>query len=64
MLHVWFQTFKLEIGDDPFEVKLGDNYELMKDEYMESEKRRTVLDQKVQNLKKGYGIIPGNYVSY
>lgn len=53
------QSFRLEIGDDPFEVKLGDNYELMKDEYAESEKRRHVLDQKVQNLKKGYGIIPG-----
>lgn len=49
----------MEIGDDPFEVKLGDNLDLMKDEYLESEKRRTVLDQKVQTLKKGYGIIPG-----
>jgi len=53
------QSFKLEMGDDPFEVKLGDNNELMKDEYLESEKRRSVLDQKVQTLKKGYGIIPG-----
>lgn len=52
----------MEIGDDPFEVKLGDNYELMKDEYAESEKRRKVLDQKVQHLKKGYGIIPGKNV--
>ena len=49
----------MEIGDDPFEVKLGDNLDLMKDEYLESEKRRTVLDQKVHTLKKGYGIIPG-----
>ena len=53
------QSFKFEIGDDPFEVKLGDNHELMKDEYNEAEKRRKMLDQKVQNLKKGYGIIPG-----
>lgn len=53
------QSFKMEIGDDPFEVKIGDNMDLMKDEYLESEKRRTVLDQKVQTLKKGYGIIPG-----
>ncbi|XP_060562860.1 LOW QUALITY PROTEIN: protein hobbit-like [Ruditapes philippinarum] len=61
-LDIRVKTFKLEIGDDPFEVKLGDNYELMKDEYMESEKRRTVLDQKVQNLKKGYGIIPAHKI--
>ncbi|WAR03618.1 K0100-like protein [Mya arenaria] len=61
-LQIKVKTFKLEIGDDPFEVKLGDNHELMKDEYLESEKRRTVLDQKVQNLKKGYGIIPAHKI--
>ena len=56
-----FQSFKLEICDDPFEVKMGDNYELMKDEYNESEKRRNVLDQRVHNLRRGYGIIPGEW---
>ena len=53
--------FILALCDDPFEVKLGDNYELMKDEYNESEKRSHVLHQKVQNLKKTVGIIPGDY---
>ena len=52
------QAFKLEISDDPFEVKLGDNYELLKDEYNEGKKRRAVLDQKVHALKQGYKIIP------
>ncbi|XP_052234314.1 protein KIAA0100-like isoform X2 [Dreissena polymorpha] len=56
------KNFRLEIGDNPFEVKLGDNYELMKDEYLECEKRRNVLDQKVQTLKKGYGIIPAHKI--
>ena len=52
------QVFKLEMCDDPFEVKLGDNYELLKDEYNEGKKRRMVLDQKVHALKQGYKIIP------
>ncbi|KAL4223450.1 hypothetical protein ACF0H5_016921 [Mactra antiquata] len=61
-LQIKVKTFKMELGDDPFEVKLGDNCELIKDEYLENEKRRHVLDQKVQNLKKGYRIIPAHKI--
>ncbi|KAL3856242.1 hypothetical protein ACJMK2_011019 [Sinanodonta woodiana] len=59
-LQIKAKVFKVELGDDPFEVKLADNYELMKDEYSENEKRKSVLDQKVQNLKKGYTSIPAH----
>ncbi|KAK7084138.1 hypothetical protein SK128_010149 [Halocaridina rubra] len=37
----------MEIGDDPFEVKLRYNYELMEDEYQESCKRLRALDSRV-----------------
>lgn len=41
--------------DDVFEVKLRDNYELMKDESKESAKRLQLLDTKVAALRKQHG---------
>ncbi|XP_077167893.1 bridge-like lipid transfer protein family member 2 [Paroedura picta] len=41
--------------DDVFEVKLRDNYELMKDESKESAKRLGLLDAKVAALRKQHG---------
>lgn len=38
------------MSDDPFEVKLSENNELLEDEYKESQKRRTMLDAKVIRL--------------
>lgn len=45
-------SFSMEIGDDPFEVKLRDNYELMRDEYFESKKRRQMWTEKIKESKK------------
>lgn len=44
------EDFILEMTDDPLEVKLRDNYELLEDEYKESLKRKTMLDAKVSTL--------------
>lgn len=41
--------------DDVFEIKLRDNYELMKDESKESAKRLQLLDKKVAELRKQHG---------
>jgi len=43
---------RIEVGDDPFEVKLRDNYELLEDEYFENQKRLQVLDTKINQLYK------------
>lgn len=36
------------MSDDPFEVKLRDNFELLEDEYSESLKRQKMLKDKVK----------------
>uniref|UniRef100_A0A1A9X0V8 FMP27/BLTP2/Hobbit GFWDK motif-containing RBG unit domain-containing protein n=1 Tax=Glossina brevipalpis TaxID=37001 RepID=A0A1A9X0V8_9MUSC len=40
--------FLVEISDDPFEVKLRDNYVLLVDEYLESLKRKALFDKKIE----------------
>lgn len=49
------QHFSWAFLDDVFEVKLRDNYELMKDESKESAKRLHLLDAKVAALRKQHG---------
>lgn len=51
-----------EIGDDPFEVRLRDNYELLEDEYKESLKRQAMLDAKVQKLCISRPLLPQDKV--
>ncbi|XP_072286286.1 bridge-like lipid transfer protein family member 2 isoform X2 [Pyxicephalus adspersus] len=49
------KQFSFAFLDDIFEVKLRDNYELMKDESKESAKRLRLLDDKVAALRKQHG---------
>ena len=45
------------VEDDPFEVKLRYNYELMEDEYRESCKRNKAFNARVQELQRSYAFL-------
>lgn len=57
-----YQEISIEICDDPFEIRLRDNYELLEDEYHESEKRWKMLDNKVDELRKTHLHLPATKV--
>nr|CAD7259627.1 unnamed protein product [Timema shepardi] len=56
------KEFLFEMSDDPFEVRLRDNYELLEDEYKESLKRQKMLDMKVAELCKAHLLLPAGKV--
>ncbi|KRX15358.1 Uncharacterized protein T07_4304 [Trichinella nelsoni] len=45
--HIKIQSFSLELCDDPFEVKLNDNYMLMMDECCEAHRRHAILKRRL-----------------
>ncbi|OUC47049.1 putative metal cation transporter, ZIP family [Trichinella nativa] len=45
--HIKIQSFSLELCDDPFEVKLNDNYMLMMDECCEARRRHAILKRRL-----------------
>ncbi|KAG5306877.1 K0100 protein, partial [Acromyrmex insinuator] len=55
---VKIKEWTFELSDDPFEVRLRDNYELLEDEYKESLKRQAMLDTKVQELCRAHLLLP------
>ncbi|KAF5270674.1 hypothetical protein FQA39_LY01412 [Lamprigera yunnana] len=52
------KEFLFEMSDDPFEVQLRDNYELLEDEYNESLKRQKMLKAKIGELCKTHMHLP------
>ena len=52
------KNFKFELSDDPFEVKLRDNYVLREDEYLESLKRLQIFGQRIEDLRKKNRLFP------
>lgn len=55
---IQIKEFLLEMSDDPFEVKLRDNYVLLVDEYHESIKRDQLFEQKIQQIKASRLLLP------
>lgn len=56
------QSILMELDDDPFEIRLNNNYELMEDEYNESLKRWNILMEKI-NEKSGGRNNPSLYLT-
>ncbi|CAH1098513.1 unnamed protein product [Psylliodes chrysocephalus] len=56
------KEFLFEMSDDPYEVKLRDNFELLEDEYNESLKRQKMLKDKIADLLKTHLHMPAGKV--
>ncbi|XP_034656577.1 protein KIAA0100 [Drosophila subobscura] len=61
-LVIKIKEFLLEISDDPFEVKLRDNYVLLVDEYLESLKRKSLFDKKIAELCSERLLVPAGTI--
>uniref|UniRef100_A0AC35UCY3 Fmp27_GFWDK domain-containing protein n=1 Tax=Rhabditophanes sp. KR3021 TaxID=114890 RepID=A0AC35UCY3_9BILA len=51
---ICINKFTFQINDDPFEVKLQENYELQVDEVYEMERRRRLMCDKIRIIAKQY----------
>lgn len=49
--------FSMTLCDDPFEVKLRDNYALREDEFREGLKRKRMLDAKIEELRRTHPLL-------
>ncbi|CAH0380913.1 unnamed protein product [Bemisia tabaci] len=61
-LIIKIKEFMFEMSDDPFEVHLRDNYELLEDEYKESLKRQKMLEAKLAKYFEAHVLMPANKV--
>lgn len=56
------KEFQLELSDDPFEVKLRDNYVLLVDEFHERLKRKNRFDQKITEICSERLLLPAGTI--
>ncbi|XP_014240236.1 protein KIAA0100 [Cimex lectularius] len=61
-LFIKIKEFLFEMSDDPFEVRVRDNYELLEDEYKENLKRQKTLEEKISKKSKTHLIMPSEKV--
>lgn len=60
---IQIKEFLMELSDDPFEVKLRDNYVLLVDEYHESIKRQQLFEQKIQQICADRLLLPAEMLA-
>ena len=59
---VFIKQISVEFQDDPFEVQLRDNFELLEDEFKESKKREKCLNNRIDDLKKTHFMLPSTKI--
>ena len=55
---IFLKQVCVEFQDDPFEVQLRDNFELLEDEFKESKKREKCLNNRIDELKRTHFMLP------
>ena len=55
---IFLKQVCVEFQDDPFEVQLRDNFELLEDEFKESKKRQKCLNNRIDELKRTHFMLP------
>jgi hypothetical protein len=61
-LLIFIRQVEVEFQDDPFEVCLRDNFELLEDEHFESVKRFECLQNKIVDLKKTHPMLQNSTI--
>ena len=63
VIYEWpLRQVEVEFQDDPFEVCLRDNFELLEDEHFESVKRFECLQNKIVDLKKTHPMLQNSTI--
>ena len=55
---VFAKSVSFVVPDDPFEVRLRENFELLEDEFLEAEKRSKLIEEKITDLRRTHIMLP------
>ena len=55
---VFAKSVSFVVPDDPFEVRLRENFELLEDEFLEAEKRSKLIEEKIADLRRTHIMLP------
>ena len=55
---IFAKSVSFVLPDDPFEVRLRENFELLEDEFLEAEKRSKLIEEKINDLRRTHIMLP------